>query len=188
MAILRLARAAEAEERAAGGASGFTPAQAATLRFAARTRPDMATVGQLARVLGIRHATAVGIVNPLVARGLIERRHHAGDGRQSVLALTPAGRAAWQRLEAWRSGLEESLGALPNEELATFEATLAKVVAAEVAAGRLVVSAPCAGCVHFRPGAGAHRERPHLCALIGRDLAEAEAAMECPEHTPTLAG
>lgn len=184
MAILRLARAAEAHERGAGQPAGFTPAQAAALRFAARTRPDMATPGQLARVLGVRHATAVGIVNPLIARGLIERRAHPLDGRQSVLALTQEGWRAWQALEQWRSGLERTLASLPPAELAAFEATLARVIAAEVRAGRLVVSAPCAGCVHFRPEAHKGTARPHHCALIDRALGEAESAMECPEHTP----
>ncbi|WBL37301.1 MarR family winged helix-turn-helix transcriptional regulator [Tepidiforma flava] len=183
-AILRLARAAEAGERAAVQAAGFTPAQAAALRFAAKTRPDVATPGHLARVLGVRHATAVGIVNPLVDRGLIERRPHPFDRRQSVLALTPAGREAWARLERWSSGLEAALETLGPGELDAFEAAIAKVVAEQVRAGRLVVSAPCAGCVHFRPGAHPGSGRPHDCALIGRALGEAEAAMECPEHTP----
>lgn len=186
-ALLRLARAAEADEREALQPSGFTPAQAAALRFAARTRPDMATPGQLARLLGVRPATVVGILAPLVARGLIERRPHPFDGRQAVLALTAAGREAYARLERWQAGLMETLAALPAAELAAFEATLARIVAAEVAAGRLVVSAPCAGCVHFRPGEGSGAGTPHRCALIGRELSAAEAAMECPEHTPPLA-
>ncbi|WP_322797232.1 MarR family winged helix-turn-helix transcriptional regulator [Tepidiforma sp.] len=184
MALLRLARAAEAEAREQGQAEGLTPAQVAVLRFAAKTRPEMATPGQLARVLGVRAPTAVGIVNPLVERSLLERRPHPFDGRQSVLALTAAGWAAWARLERWQSGLAESLAALSPSELGAFEAALAKVVAAEVRAGRLVVSAPCAGCVHFRPLAHPGEPRPHRCALIARDLSEDEAAMECPEHTP----
>jgi DNA-binding MarR family transcriptional regulator len=184
MALLRLARAAEAEAREQGQAEGLTPAQAAVLRFAAKTRPDMATPGQLARLLGVRPPTAVGIVNPLVERGLVERRPHPFDGRQSVLALTAAGWEAWGRLERWQAGLERTLAALPEAELAAFEAVLAKVVAAEVRAGRLVVSAPCAGCIHFRPDAHPGSDRPHHCALIDRALGAAEAAMECPEHTP----
>lgn len=184
MALLRLGRAAEAEERTQGQGAGLTPAQAAALRFAAKTRPEMATPGQLARVLGVRAPTAVGIVNPLTERGLLERRPHPFDGRQSVLALTAEGWRTWKRLEGWQSGLAASLATLSEGELAAFEAALAKVVAAEVRAGRLVVSAPCAGCVHFRPMAHPGAPRPHRCALIERDLGEDEAAMECPEHTP----
>ncbi len=184
MALLRLARGVEAEEREAVQGAGFTPAQVAALRFAARTRPDVATPGQLARVLGVRPATAVGIVNPLVARGLVARAPHPFDGRQSVLTLTPAGWQAWRRVEAWRSGLEAALGELAPGEFEALEAALGKVVAALARAGRLVVSAPCAGCVHFRPGAHPGSAQPHHCALIDRALGEAEAAMECPEHTP----
>ncbi|GBC87147.1 hypothetical protein HRbin12_01149 [bacterium HR12] len=51
-------------------------------------------------------------------------------------------------------------------------------------AGALVVAAPCAGCVHFRPNAAPGTRAPHQCALIERYLSEAESRMLCPEHTP----
>jgi hypothetical protein len=54
-------------------------------------------------------------------------------------------------------------------------------------AGQVVVSAPCAGCVHFRPDREPGSERPHYCALIARSLSDAESRMHCPEHTPALA-
>lgn len=181
-ALLRLARLVDGELRAAVSAIGLTPAQAETLRFAARTRPDMATPGQLARILGVRPPTAVGIVAPLIERGLILRLPHPDDGRRTILRLSPDGERLYERLAALTSELDATLAALPPASLDRIEGGMAELVAALVRSGRLVVAAPCAGCVHFRPNVAPGSERPHRCTLIRRDLSPAEAAMECPEH------
>lgn len=182
--LLRLSRALEATLREGAAGLGLTPAQAETLRFAGRIRPDMATIGQLARVLGVRHATAVGICEPLVERGLLERRPHPYDGRRRVLALTGSGRALLARLERVTAALREELEALDRGSLERLELGLGALVAALQRSGALVVAAPCAGCVHFRPNAAPGTPAPHRCALIERFLSEAEARMLCPEHTP----
>lgn len=183
-ALLRLSRALESSLREGAGELGLTPAQAEALRFAGRVRPDMATVGQLARVLGVRHATAVGILEPLVERGLIERRAHPYDGRRRVLALTRSGRALLARLEKITAALRESLEGLDRVALERLELGLGALVTGLQRAGALVVAAPCAGCVHFRPNAAPGTPAPHRCALIERYLSEAESRMLCPEHTP----
>ncbi len=59
---------------------------------------------------------------------------------------------------------------------------MAALVDAAQRAGLVVVSAPCAGCVHFRPDAFPGSDRPHRCALIDRALSDAESKMDCPEH------
>ncbi|GIU98444.1 MAG: hypothetical protein KatS3mg014_0060 [Actinomycetota bacterium] len=182
--LLRLSRAVDGVVREGASSFGLTPAQAETLRFAARIRPDMATVGQLARVLGVRHATAVGIVEPLVERGLLERRAHPYDGRRRVLALTPAGRRLLARVERAAAALRPELEALDAGALERLELGLGALVEALRRAGALVVAAPCAGCVHFRPNAAPGTRAPHRCALIERYLSEAESRMLCPEHTP----
>lgn len=182
-ALLRLSRLVAGRLRTAAGELGLTPAQAEALRFAARTRPDMATPGQLARVLGVRSPTAVGIVGPLIERGLLVRQPHPYDRRRSVIELTAAGRDLHARLEALTGDLEASLAGLAPEAFARVEQGLAELVGLFTASGWLVVAAPCAGCVHFRPNAAPGMERPHRCALLGRSLSAAEAAMECPEHT-----
>lgn len=182
--LLRLSRAVDGTLREGAGAVGLTPAQAETLRFAARTRPDMATVGQLARVLGVRHATAVGIVEPLVERGVLERRPHPYDGRRRVLALTPSGRRLLARLERVAAELRRELEGLDRTSLERLELGLGALVDTLRRSGLLVVAAPCAGCAHFRPNAAPGTKAPHRCALIERYLSEAESRMLCPEHTP----
>lgn len=182
--LLRLTRAIDTALRAGGAPLGLTPAQAEALRFAGEIRPDMATIGQLARVLGVRHATAVGIVEPLVARGFVERRPHPFDGRRRVLALTGAGRLLLARLDGLTRDLAAALEALDATDAAGLERGIGALVAALRRRGDLVVAAPCAGCVHFRPDAAPGTASPHRCELLRRYLSGAESRMACPEHQP----
>nr|BAL58103.1 MarR family transcriptional regulator [uncultured prokaryote] len=178
--LTRLARAIDAVDRKELQPLDLTPAQAETLRFIAETRPDMATVTWLARALGVRHATAVGILEPLVERGYVERRPHPFDGRQTVLALTESGRELAQQVADCRSELEVLLARCTPAERQAIEEGLTVLVRAMVESGRLVVSAPCSGCRHFRPNA--HGPGRHRCALIDRELSEEESKLKCPEH------
>lgn len=184
--LLHLARAVETAMRWNLQGLGLTPAQAESLRFVATTRPDMATVGWLARSLGVRHATAVGILEPLVERGLIERHPHPWDGRQTMLALTPAGAELVEQLRSAEESLLEVLATRNEEERRCIDLGLQALVRAMVDAGLIVVAAPCAGCAHFRPDA--HGPGRHHCVLIDRELEDEQSRLNCPEHEPALAG
>lgn len=52
---------------------------------------DYVTVGELAEQLHIKHHSAVGLVNRLVAQGLVTRRPSTEDRRQVWITLTPHG-------------------------------------------------------------------------------------------------
>jgi DNA-binding MarR family transcriptional regulator len=77
-------------------------------------------VGDLARVLLIKHHSAVGLTDRLVDRGLVERARNAPDRREVHIRLTPEGQKRLMRLstahreELLNSGplLVESLSAL----------------------------------------------------------------------------
>ena len=58
------------------------------------------TVGDLAQRLGIRHHSAVGLVNRLVDSGYLVRRTDAQDRRRAVLFLTPMADKALAGLSA----------------------------------------------------------------------------------------
>jgi DNA-binding MarR family transcriptional regulator len=47
------------------------------------------TVGELAERLNLKHHSVVGLVDRLMGRGLIQRRHDAADRRRVLIALTP---------------------------------------------------------------------------------------------------
>jgi DNA-binding MarR family transcriptional regulator len=51
------------------------------------------TVGELAERLNLKHHSVVGLVDRLMGRGLIQRRHDAADRRRVLIALTPKAEA-----------------------------------------------------------------------------------------------
>jgi DNA-binding MarR family transcriptional regulator len=78
------------------------------------------TVGDLARLERVQPPSMTRTVNCLESDGYVVRRAHETDGRQVVVSLTDAGRAAVladrQRRDAW---LSRQLGSLTPAERAT---------------------------------------------------------------------
>lgn len=78
------------------------------------------TVGDLARAERVQPPSMTRTVNCLETDGHVERRAHETDGRQVVVSITAAGRAAVladrQRRDAW---LSRQLGGLTPAERAT---------------------------------------------------------------------
>lgn len=163
---------------------GLTPAQAQSLLFVRYTKSFMASVGHLAATLGSTHATTVGVIDGLVARGLVRKAPSELDGRVTLLRLTPSGEQACQGLERWAHTLEEGLTALAPAELAALERGLGGVIFSLRAAGPLVVFEPCPGLVYFRENAAPGSPEPHRCDLISGFLSEPDARLACPDFTP----
>jgi DNA-binding MarR family transcriptional regulator len=59
---------------------------------------DGVDVGALAERLGIRHHSAVGLIDRLAANGLVKRRRGENDRRRVLIALTPKAEALLARL------------------------------------------------------------------------------------------
>ena len=57
-------------------------------------------VGDLARILLIKHHSAVGLTDRLVERGLVERARNAADRREVHIRLTPEGKRKLTRLSS----------------------------------------------------------------------------------------
>lgn len=75
---------------AAAGRAGLMPRQhQALLAIKGFGRREPITTGQLAERLGIRHHSAVGLVDRMAAKGLIRRQSGRDDRRQVLLELTP---------------------------------------------------------------------------------------------------
>ncbi len=128
-ALRRLVRALRGSTRATARAHGVSAAQLFALRAAA-AEPGLA-LGALAARTHTQQSSASEVVARLVARGLLERRAHATDGRQRTLYLTAAGRAAVRG--ARRSvpeRLVDALATLPADERAALARGLTRWVAA----------------------------------------------------------
>lgn len=184
MALLRIGQATRAVALDEARAVGLTPVQAQTLLFIKRTKRFATTVRQLAATLGATNASAVGVVDALAARGLVQRETSTEDRRVTFLRLTAAGEEACVRLATWGHELAAALAPLTPEERAGLERGLGAVIASLRAVGHLTVAEPCRGCIHFSANLAAGQDEPHYCALLQRHLSEAEAQLDCPEHTP----
>jgi DNA-binding MarR family transcriptional regulator len=79
------------------------------------------TTGTLAERLGIRHHSAVGLVDRLAAKALVKRRSGTADRRQVLLALTPKAEALLARLSAAHRDELERLAPLLQALLAHFK-------------------------------------------------------------------
>jgi DNA-binding MarR family transcriptional regulator len=173
--------------RDAAESEGLSPAQTQTLRFVARTKTFMASIGNLAAALGTTHVNAVKLASGLERKGLLTREQSSWDGRVSLLRLTEAGTQAVRRLARWERELERTLSALPARERAALEPALGAVVRSLEAAGLIAVGEPCRGCVYFEEEAAPGAREPHRCRLIQRHLSEREARLDCPDHTKAAA-
>ena len=79
----------------------------------------------LAKRLYVTKGNISGLIDRLVAAGLVERRATAADKRQHAIFLTPAGRAAAEEAIACQQRfVARTIGRLPGEDLATLERLL----------------------------------------------------------------
>lgn len=184
MALFRLSQAIKKMSQSGGHTHGLSPVQVQTLLFIRYTRADVATVGNLANAIGATHATAVGILNGLAAKGLIVKQPSTEDRRVTLLQLTEKGRKVAEQVDDWGKSLEEALQHIPDEMLAGFETVLGAVLNTLRQRGLLVIAEPCLGCVHFRPNLREGHSEPHYCDAIQKYLTHAASLQECPEHTP----
>ncbi|HEU5123705.1 MAG TPA: MarR family transcriptional regulator [Verrucomicrobiae bacterium] len=85
----------------AAHAAGITPQQhQALLAIKGFPERDRVTVGELAERLQIRHHSAVGLVNRLVANGFLKREPGKNDRRQVQLTLTARSEKVLAKLSA----------------------------------------------------------------------------------------
>ena len=85
----------------AAQAAGSTPQQhQALLAIKGFPGRDRVTVGELAERLQLRHHSAVGLVDRLVAENLVGRTTSSGDRRKVFVQLTPHGERILEALSA----------------------------------------------------------------------------------------
>lgn len=184
MTFLRLGQAMRALIARGAHGEGLTPAQAQTLLFVRHTKSFATTVSNLALWLASSHASAVGVVDSLECRGLLQREVSDHDRRVTLLRLTPEGERVASALARWGDVLSEALADMTPEERRIFERGLGRVLWSLQEMGALFVAEPCRGCTYFRENASPNSLTPHRCALIDAYLSEEESRKLCPDHTP----
>jgi DNA-binding MarR family transcriptional regulator len=87
-----------------------------------------ASQNRLGRLVGMKPVTIHGVIQRLIARGLIETRYDETDQRLSLHSLSAAGRAIVPELMARaRRGLEQTLRPLSSDEQAAIRRMLKKL-------------------------------------------------------------
>lgn len=83
----------------AASAAGLTPQHhQALLAVHGHRDAEAITIGALSERLGVRHHSAVGLIDRLVAKGLVRRRRDAQDGRRVRIELSASGAVILARL------------------------------------------------------------------------------------------
>jgi DNA-binding MarR family transcriptional regulator len=102
----------------AAQAAGITPQQhQAMLAIKGFPGRDVVTIGELAERLQIKHHSAVGLADRLVAEKYARRVPHPEDRRQVQLALTARGEAVLEKLSAAHQEQLRRMGPQINELL-----------------------------------------------------------------------
>jgi len=107
-------------ERAAGQ-MGLSPQQHQALLAIKGTLGGHITIGVLAERLGIRHNTAVELIDRLIANGLAERRHNPADRREVLIDLTHRAERMLAKLTLAHRNEVRKLAPLLRQLLAPFE-------------------------------------------------------------------
>ena len=106
----------------AAEAAGLTPQQhQALLAIKGFGASRLMTTGELAERLGIRHHSAVGLIDRLLSKSLVHRQTGAEDRRQVLVKLTPKAHRLLERLSAAHHDEVERLSPLLRNLLAHFE-------------------------------------------------------------------
>lgn len=115
----RLLRSYLAFSEHAALAAGLEPRQyQLLLMLRGLTADGVASVSDLAEWLQVRHHSAVGLIDRMQARGLVERQSDPLDGRRVLVHLTQVGRSALRSLAVLH---RDELGRVASGLLKTFE-------------------------------------------------------------------
>ena len=127
VALLRTAHLVRRKVESVVGGEGITSQQYNVLRILRGARGPLPTMEISGRMI----ETACGItrlVTTLEQKGLVRREHWAGDRRQYLCQITPAGLHLLERLDPAINAIDESLGESVDESrLSLFVDVLAEI-------------------------------------------------------------
>jgi DNA-binding MarR family transcriptional regulator len=95
---------------------GMPAARLSLMRLLAVCRHEKLGTMQISRRLGIDAAAVTRQVKEMATAGLIERLADPGDGRRSIVRLTPLGLRVFQQIHARAHEFEKSLSTIVTQE------------------------------------------------------------------------
>jgi DNA-binding MarR family transcriptional regulator len=113
------------------GDLGFATGQITLLGLIAANKG--VSQNDLARAILMRKSQVTGLIQDLVARGLVRREEAGADRRFNTLTLTPAGKQAWKGAAARLTAHSDTLlGPLEPAERAELTRLMRKMIAANI--------------------------------------------------------
>ncbi|HRK67172.1 MAG: MarR family transcriptional regulator [Hyphomonadaceae bacterium BRH_c29] len=164
--------------RAGDHAAGLNPAQAEALRYLARANRFSRTPAALAEYLGSTRGTVSQTLLALEAKGMIERKANARDGRSIMLEVTPSGMEFIGDDPVRMLSRTIDAGGAASRLADDLEAGLRAFL---VERGGRAFGA-CHTCRHFRLNQRSGNQ-PHHCALLDEPLREGDKMMICLEQS-----
>lgn len=166
---------------------GLTGTQVSALYFARYTRPQFATVGNLARTLGVSHVTVVRSIRPLIERGLL-RREPGSDRRTTLLAITELGEeavgVAFRERHALLREVASEFSEADAQRIAELLLDLAHLLTGNANIGTY---GPCELCsrVGTEGTLGGGEGKPsYVCSAFDVGMTPAEMKLGCPHFEP----
>jgi DNA-binding MarR family transcriptional regulator len=124
--LLRTTRAIERELRERLAAAFDTTLPRFDVMAALDRAPEGMMMGELSRFLLVSNGNVTGIVERLVADGLVVRSHRDGDRRAAIVRLSDAGRTAFAAMAAAHARwIDELLGPIDPDAARDLSTTLA---------------------------------------------------------------
>lgn len=158
---------------------GISPLQTLILEHSVRTQE--ASIGQLARILGVKAPTVSDAVSSLVSKGLVRRCQEKGS-RRILVKPTATGKRLLQDSVPWEKIFQKALSDCSAEEKQVLLHLLLRLIAELVCQGIIAQARICPTCRYFVPFAHQDPETPHHCALVDLPLSDKHLRADCPDH------
>jgi DNA-binding MarR family transcriptional regulator len=178
--LLRLSTAMRSQAWEWAESAGLTPTQGEILMLLMQRKHPL-RLGDIARETALTAATTSDAVSTLEAKGLIEKRRTAEDGRALAVKLTARGRAAAKRAQQWPEFLTEAIGTLRDDEQAVLYRTMIKMIRQLEVQGDIPAHRMCVTCKHFEVSKSP-KKAAHRCQALDLALGDRELRLDCPVH------
>jgi DNA-binding MarR family transcriptional regulator len=123
--LLRASRLIEGVTRARLKSQFSTTLPRFDVMAALYRKPDGMVMSEISRFLMVSNGNVTGIVDRLVADGMVARSQRNGDRRTSFISLTRSGRAAFAQMASAHEGwIDELLGGVPVRDAEQMSAKL----------------------------------------------------------------
>ncbi|MFQ6071040.1 MAG: MarR family winged helix-turn-helix transcriptional regulator [Candidatus Aminicenantales bacterium] len=161
----------------------LSPLQLKILLHLKESSEGFRKVSLMASEFSLTRATVSDAVRALIEKGFVRKKKDKEDGRSFILGLTESGKRLLERdLLSWNSTLKEEIGEFSAEDKEKVFLFLAELLMKFQEEGIIENLRMCFSCQYFTRNAFPESEKPHLCRLTGRKLADFEMNVRCESN------